>query len=217
MASGFRRWAVAAAVAVAPSVCLADDGGFWPSWLTLPWSGGQPPAQQTGPGAPGQSTRPTKDSEKIIRLPTQAAELDCPEVDIFDGGSMARVGGADSQSVRYQFDITDVARECNPQGSEFALKIGVAGRLLIGPAGSPGAYSSSLRITVKHEPDGKPLFQKTYSVAADTQGAVQAPFRIVTDPVMLPMTRAHLDDDYSIDVGFGAGLAISTNGASIWL
>ncbi len=202
MAAAFGRWVLAAALASSPSACLAD--GLWPSWLTLPFSGGTPPAPAQ-PGGPGQADRPTKESEKIVRLPATAAELDCPEVDIFDGGATARVGGADSQSVRYQFDINDVARQCDPQGNQFALKIGVAGRLLIGPAGSPGAYTSSLRITVKHEPDGKPLYQKTLSVAANTGSEVQAPFRIVTDPILLPLTRAHLDDDYSISVGLGAG------------
>jgi hypothetical protein len=203
MAAAFSRWALAAALALAPTACLADNGSFWPSWLTVPWVGGTPPSQ-VSPRDPAPAGPATKESEKIIKLPATAAELDCPEVDIFDGGATARVGGAESQSVRYQFDITDVARECDPQGSQFALKIGVAGRLLIGPAGSPGAYSSTLRITVKRESDGKPVFERSVSVAANTNGEAQAPFRIVTEPVLLPLTRAHLDDDYSINVGFGA-------------
>jgi hypothetical protein len=204
MAGALGRWALAAAISVAPSVCLADDGGFWPSWLTVPWSGGAAPVTNSARD-PAQSTRPTKDSEKIVKLPATAAEVDCPEVDISDGGATARVGGPDSQSVRYQFDITDVARECDPQGGQFALKIGVAGRLLIGPAGSPGAYSSTLHVTVKREADGKPVFAKTLNVAVNTEGAAQAPFRIVTEPVLLPLTRAHLDDDYSIEIGLGGG------------
>ena len=204
MAGALGRWALAAAISVAPSVCLADDGGFWPSWLTVPWSGGAAPVTNSARD-PAQSTRPTKDSEKIVKLPATAAEVDCPEVDISDGGATARVGGPDRQSVRYQFDITDVARECDPQGGQFALKIGVAGRLLIGPAGSPGAYSSTLHVTVKREADGKPVFAKTLNVAVNTEGAAQAPFRIVTEPVLLPLTRAHLDDDYSIEIGLGSG------------
>ena len=145
------------------------------------------------------------DADKIKVLPLSAEDLDCPSIDIADGGATLRVGGADNSSVRYQFDITDVARECDPQGGQFALKIGVAGRLLIGPAGSPGAYSSTLHVTVKREADGKPVFAKTLNVAVNTSGAAQAPFRIVTEPVLLPLTRAHLDDDYSIEIGLGGG------------
>jgi hypothetical protein len=202
MAAAFGRWTLAAALAIAPSACLAD--GLLPDWFKLPWTGGAPTAN-TSPRDPGPAQSATKDSERIVKLPASAAELDCPEVDVLDGGATARVGGADSQSVRYQFDITDVARECDPQGAQFALKIGVAGRLLIGPAGSPGSYSSALHITVKREADGKPVYQKTLSVAANTGAEAQAPFRIVTEPILLPLTRAHLDDDYSISVGLGSG------------
>ena len=124
---------------------------------------------------------------------------------MFEGGATSRVGGPANDAVRYQFNIGDVARECDPQGKEFALKVGVSGVLLIGPAGSPGAYSTTLRVQVKRDIDNKILFDKNFHVAADTSGAVQAPYRVVTDPIMLPLTRSRLDMDYSVFVGLGAG------------
>ena len=54
------------------------------------------------------------------------------------------------------------------KGGQFALKVGVAGQLLIGPAGSPGAYSTTLRVQVKRDIDNKILYDKTFRVAADT-------------------------------------------------
>jgi hypothetical protein len=146
-----------------------------------------------------------RQSDKIVKLPTAPEDLDCPDVGVAEGGASARVGGASSQEVRYQFTIGDVARECDPQGNQFALKVGVSGRVLIGPAGSPGAYSTTLHVQVKRDDDGKLLVDKSYKIAADTAGADQAPFNFITEPLMLPLTRARLDQDYSIMVSLGQG------------
>ena len=59
-----------------------------------------------------------------------------------------RVGGEANPAVRYQFDIFETARECKVEGAQFAIKVGVAGRLLIGPVGAAGAYSAPLRVVV---------------------------------------------------------------------
>jgi len=141
-------------------------------------------------------------SDRIVKLPLSAEELDCPTVDVRDGGASLRVGGAENATVRYQFDIVQTARECAPQGDHFSLKVGVSGHLLIGPAGSPGVYSAPLQITVVREVDQKPAYSKTYKVEADTAGGAQAPFQLVSEPIVLPMTRTELDEDYSIVIGF---------------
>ena len=147
------------------------------------------------------------ESEKVVRLPMSAQDLDCPRVEVQDGAASLRVGGAENASVRYQFDIAQTARECAPQGNQFSLKVGVSGHLLIGPAGSPGAYSAPLQITVRREADQKPAYSKTYKVEANTAGAAEAPFELVSEPIVLPLTRTQLADDYSIIVGFDSGRA----------
>ncbi len=193
----FRAWSFMglAAVGAALAGCSPNEGAANSNFLS----------PQSGPTGAVMAQQPTKESEKIIKLPVSAAEVDCPSVDVFEGGATARTGGPDNANVRYQFDISDAARECDPQGQQFALKVGVSGRLLIGPAGSPGAYATTLRVQVKRDLDDKVLFDKSYRVAVDTAGAAQAPYRIVTDPILLPLTRARLDMDYSIFVGLGGG------------
>ncbi|MGD0640575.1 MAG: hypothetical protein ABSC22_07490 [Roseiarcus sp.] len=146
---------------------------------------------------------PTAESDKVVTLPMSAEDLDCPSVDVQDGAASYRVGGADNASVRYQFDIAQTARECDPQGSNFSLKVGVSGHLLIGPAGSPGAFNAPLRITVTRDADQKPAYSKVYKLEVNTAGAAQAPFEFVSDPIVLPMTRTELADDYTITVAFG--------------
>ena len=144
-----------------------------------------------------------RESDKLIKLPAAPEDLVCPDVDIFEGGATARVGGEASTSVRYQFSIRDISRECAPQGNQFALKIGVAGHLLIGPAGAPGAYGTSLKVEVKRDLDDKVVFAKTYRIQADTKGDARAPYSFVSDPIVLPLTRARLDQDYSVLIGLG--------------
>jgi hypothetical protein len=152
-------------------------------------------------------TADAQDPNKIVKLPMAPSDLECPAVEITEGGASARTGGAESSSVRYQFDISDVARECDPRGKDFALKVGVSGKLLLGPAGSPGSYSTSLHVLVKRVLDGKALFEKTYTISANTGGGAQSAFQLVTDPIVLPLTRPELNDDYSIFVGLGGAHA----------
>jgi hypothetical protein len=60
-------------------------------------------------------------------------------------------------------------------------------------------------VLVRREVDQKTVFEKTYRAEGNTGGGVQAPFRVVTELIMLPLTRAQLNDDYSIFVGFDNG------------
>ena len=189
------RLATVAALTASLAGCFGEEG-------ILPGFNG--PRQQ----ATANNTQ-NKASDKIVVLPANAADIDCPDVGVFPGAASARVGGPASADVRYQFDVSDVARQCDPQGKMFALKVGVAGRLLIGPAGKPGAYATTLRVQVKRDIDDKVLFDKSYRVAADTAGADQGTYKVVSDPIVLPLTRARLDLDYSINVGFNSAGAVS--------
>ena len=157
-----------------------------------------------------QDGRPVQEgqtpAEKVVRLPLTAAELDCPPVEIDEGGASARVGGADNASVRYQFDIGQTARECAPVATnQFTLKVGVSGRLVIGPAGEPGAYSAPLRVIVRDQVLKKDAFSKVYKIEATSSGTDGAPFTFVSEPIVLPMTRTDLADDYTLTVGFESG------------
>jgi hypothetical protein len=189
----WRSYACVAVSTLALSAC-STAGSWAPSFL----------AARNEP-APDANVHATKESDKIIKLPVTAEDVYCPQVAVVEGGASARVGGPASQDVRYQFDISDLSRECDPQGPQFALKVGVAGHLLIGPAGSPGAYSTTLRVEVKRDADGKILFSKSYGVAANTDGGDRGSYNLVTEPILLPLTRARLDSDYSISVGLAQG------------
>ncbi len=73
-----------------------------------------------------------------------------------------------------------------------AIKIGIAGNLVIGPAGSPGTYSVPLRITVTQDADHKQVYSKTYKIEATADAVSSGLFRIVADPIVVPMPTLQL-------------------------
>jgi hypothetical protein len=173
-------------------VLVAGLGAFCASCSSL---GSLDPANVLSMGAGTSGSTVTSASGEI-------KDIDCPLVEVQDGTSAVRIGGQSNDSVRYQFDITNTARECHIQGNQFSLKVGVAGHLLIGPAGSPGAYSTQLRLAIRRDSDQKAEISKSYKIEANTSGGPQAPFQFVSEVFMLPFTHQQEDQDYTILVGF---------------
>jgi hypothetical protein len=142
-------------------------------------------------------------SDKVKVLPVAAQDINCPEVTVAEGGAALRVGGADNASVRYQFNVGDTARQCEPAGpGQATIKIGVAGEVVIGPAGSAGTFSAPIKITITQVGNDKPVFSQAYRAEATTDGVKAGQFRIVTDPINVPMSTLQLADVLSITVGF---------------
>jgi hypothetical protein len=149
------------------------------------------------------TARPT---DRMKVLPVAAQDINCPDVTVADGGASLRVGGPENASVRYQFSVGDTARQCDPAGAgQAAIKIGVSGQVVMGPAGSAGTFSAPVRITITQVGKDKPVFSQTYRAEATTDGVRAGQFRIVTDPISLPMPTLQLADLYSITVGFEGG------------
>lgn len=137
------------------------------------------------------------------------APLQCPTVEVLDGTSSYRTYAGTEQTndaVRYQFSMGEVARECTKSGRDILLKVGVEGRVLLGPTGSPGAFTVPVRIAVRHDGDGKAVATKFYQVPATIgAGSDATTFQVVSDPIAVPFVTANADDDYTILVGFDTG------------
>ncbi len=136
---------------------------------------------------------------------SQEAPLQCPVIEVLDGTAAIRTYAGTDQSggsLRHQFSIGDVARECSRSGDQILIKVGVEGRVLLGPAGAPGAFTVPIRIAVRRDSDQKAVAAKLYPVAAAVApGATQSDFQLVSDPLSVPYTQAHADEDYTILVG----------------
>jgi hypothetical protein len=131
--------------------------------------------------------------------------VDCPEVAVLDGTAAIRnyAGAAANTNLRYQFSLGDIARECSVEGGQIGIKVGVQGRVLIGPVGAPGTFTAPVRVAIRSESDHKPIVSQMYKVPVTVPpGATEAPFSLVTDPLHVPLLSEQADVDYSILVGF---------------
>lgn len=78
--------------------------------------------------------------------PPEEEEVECPAPIYTADDSVIRVG---SDSVRHQISIVDVARECKLVQGKLMVTVGVQARVLLGPAGSAGTYSTPVQIVMK--------------------------------------------------------------------
>ena len=82
--------------------------------------------------------------------PTPSApDVECPGVDIRTGASTmniaAKAADATAGDLRYQLSFGQTARECAVQGASLIIKVGVQGRVILGPMGGPGQVEVPLR------------------------------------------------------------------------
>ena len=136
--------------------------------------------------------------------------VDCPEAAISQNHSTIRAYVGANQSndnVRYQFDIGRLARQCSVANGQILIKVGVSGRVVLGPAGAPGVYSVPIRIAVERASDNSVVTSQIYrqpvSINPGADGV--SPFTLVSQPLAVPYTRRQADEDYTIDVGFDPG------------
>jgi hypothetical protein len=147
-------------------------------------------------------------AEKPQNAPSQSADISCPDVDVRGGASTITVhskGEEVATNVRYQATIAQMARECSSAGGNLAIKIGVQGRVLLGPQGGPGKLDIPLRIALVQEgPDPKTLWSKLYKVPVQIgSNTTNVNFVHVEEGVVVPRPAKASDvDDYIIYIGF---------------
>lgn len=143
-------------------------------------------------------------------LPPQAASPSgCPEITVLDGTGAQRImaaNAAGNAGLKHQYSISDVARECQLSNNQMVLKVGVEGRVLLGPAGSPGTFDVPIRIAIVNKLDDKPFLSKLYKVAASIPtGQTGTPYTLVADSLVIPFGAGRTAQDYSIKIGIDSG------------
>lgn len=130
----------------------------------------------------------------------------CPDIVILDGTADDRVYASADQSnanLRYQFSIIDIARDCQVGGDKMSLKAGVAGKILLGPAGAPGNFTGPVRVAVINNNDQSVVVSKLYQVGVGIPaGQSEGSFSLVTEPFDVPYPHNKAQLDYTIKVGF---------------
>lgn len=172
----------------------------------------------TPPVAPAADTSPSL-SQKVSNFFSGASakspqavagaqpSVNCPSLEIREGASTLVIGPGGqnaTMSLKYQGSFARLARECAVVGADMVMKIGVEGRIIIGPAGGPGQVDVPLRIAVVQETPGgaRPVTTKfvRIPVAVTAQGAF---FTHIEEGLSFPLpTPTTALDDYTAYVGF---------------
>lgn len=135
-------------------------------------------------------------------------DIECPGVDIRTGASTleiaAKSGQATAADLRYQLSFGQTARECLVLGGVMTIKVGVQGRVILGPMGSPGQVGVPLRYAVVREgPEPKTIvtkFKRLPVTVGPDQTHVQ--FVDVEEGLSFPVPPRSEIDAYVIYVGF---------------
>jgi hypothetical protein len=137
-----------------------------------------------------------------------AAEIECPGVTVRQGAATLAITepGAEAgpMTTRYQVTIGQTARECAALGGVMTMKVGVEGRVLLGPAGGPGQVDIPLRMAVVQEgTTPKTVLSKFYKFAvAIPPGQTNVPFVHIEQDLTFPTPRGIDLDSYVVYVGF---------------
>lgn len=137
--------------------------------------------------------------------PRETESLECPVIDVRQGASTYTVyaaGEQNSTTVRYQGTIGETARECGFLGPNVSMKVGIQGRVLIGPAGSPGRVDVPIRIAiVKEGPSPVTVWTKAYRVPVDVTG-VHTVFEHIEAGIEFPRPPGGDIENYVVYAGY---------------
>jgi hypothetical protein len=138
-------------------------------------------------------------------------DIACPAIDVRQGASTLTIppGGSDTSvlSLRYQASIGEMARQCRViGGTTMKMKIGVQGRIILGPAGGPGKLDIPLRYAIVHEgPEPKTVLTKFYRVPVTiAEGQKNVTFTNIDEDIAFPIPKDNAIESYIVYVGFDA-------------
>lgn len=101
-----------------------------------------------------------------VETPTR---MRCPRVYILPETEVVRrTDGTGSDALRWQASISKTARECRPSGNGVLVRVGVSGRVILGPKGSTGPIELPVRVAVREGNDT--TYSKLHSVRVTAQG-----------------------------------------------
>jgi hypothetical protein len=138
------------------------------------------------------------------------ADVECPYIQIREGASTLTINGAGdnaAMSLKYQGTFVRAARQCAAVAGQMVMKIGIQGRLVLGPQGGPGQVNVPLRIAVVDEKpaSSKTIVTKLIIIPVAVRSADDNPsFTHVEDNVTFPMPSSSELDNYVVYIGFDA-------------
>jgi hypothetical protein len=139
--------------------------------------------------------------------PDSQSELTCPPVSIRAGASTYAVAAPGKQpvgnDVRFQATISKTARDCTVNGGQITARIGIQGRVIAGPAGSPASVEIPLRVAVvQGGVQERTIATKVYRTTVPMSEAGSEPFSMVAEDLVYPVPPGATGDSYIFYIGF---------------
>jgi hypothetical protein len=214
--SGWRLQSPAAAVLVLLLLSECSGGGAGTPATTASTS--------TAPAAsaPAGATPPPSFKDKISSFfsgatqkgPQAAAnaqtDVECPFLDIRQGASTLTIpppppdGSNEAMALKYQGTFVRAARDCAVVNGQMVMRVGVQGRVIVGPAGGAGQIEVPLRIAVVSAPLTSPktvvtrLIRIPVSIGANDDNV---DFTHIEEGLSFPLPSTAADP-YLVYIGF---------------
>jgi hypothetical protein len=196
------------ALALALSAAGCSTTSIPSASLVAPGAGATEAARADGsPGSANEIL--TGSTAKGVQTAANAEpDVNCPTVEIRRGAAtltIAPPGDRSAMTVKYQGSFVRAARECAVADGNMIMKVGIEGRIVVGPAGGPGRVDVPLRFAVVQEtPSGmRAIATKFVIVPVDVQATGNTLFAHVEEAMAFPIpTPTALLDDYIVYVGF---------------
>lgn len=134
----------------------------------------------------------------------------CPPVELRQGASTLTINNnpkdPSAMQLRYQVSITQRARECSLAGGTLSIRIGVQGRIVLGPAGTHGSLEIPLRYALVQEgTEPKTIYTRLHRIpVAIPEGAPHVAFTHMEETITVPMPSIDVFDAYVVYIGFDA-------------
>jgi len=146
-------------------------------------------------------------------------DVNCPPVEVRRGASTLSIGNTGEEksalTLKYQGSFERQARECAVADGNMVMRVGVEGRVVVGPRGGPGQVDVPLRFAVVQEVPGgmRPVTTKFVIVpVVIAPGVGNAAFTHIEEGITFPLpTPTSQLDNYIVYVGFDPASAEAQN------
>jgi hypothetical protein len=138
-------------------------------------------------------------------------DVECPFLDIRQGASTLTIpppppdGANEAMALKYQGTLVRAARDCSVVNGQMVMRVGVQGRIIVGPAGGPGQLDVPLRIAVVAAPltTPKTLVTKLIRIPVTIgPNDANADFTHIEEGLTFPMPPPGASEPYLVYIGF---------------
>jgi hypothetical protein len=156
---------------------------------------------------PATST-PASATTNAAGTPAEFDPAECPPVDVRQGASTFTVNTAAKNpaeaQLRYQGTFAQTARSCSRSGTTMTIKLGVQGRVILGPGGGPGQIDVPVRFALVQEGiQPKTVWTRFYRVPVTiAEGQPNVSFTHIEEDITIPMPGKDQLEAYVLYVGF---------------